>query len=173
MEKTIEAKSYRMILRSPLLRIHYYQSQAVSSIINLTKPFGLSRNTNLQLNPYLNIQLDLYCNGNLFVQCMNPSRWLTSDAQIQYVTNQLCTDPNTWLTPQQSFDCCSWFVATSHRNTNKIFNIGARDFDWLQNPKAYKKRNKNSFFCRRRFGFQKENLMKLSRVRFFFFYYLL
>ena len=75
----------------------------------------------------------------------------------------------TWLTPQQPFDCCSWFVAASHRNTNKIFNVGARDFAWLQNPKAYKKHSKNSFFCRRRLGFQKENLMKLSRVRFFFF----
>ena len=30
-------------------------------------------NTNLQLNPYPNTQLDLYCSGNLFVQCMNPS----------------------------------------------------------------------------------------------------
>ena len=31
------------------------------------------------------------------------------------------------------------FVAASHRNTNKIFNVGVRDFAWLQNPKAYKK----------------------------------
>ena len=36
--------------KSPLPRIHYYLSQAVTSIRNLTKPFGLSRNTNLQLN---------------------------------------------------------------------------------------------------------------------------
>ena len=80
----------------------------------------------------------------------------------------LYTNPSTWLTSQQPFDCCSWFIA-SHRNTNKIFNVGARDFAWLQNPKAYKKCNKNSFFCRRRLGFQKENLMKLSRVRVFLF----
>ena len=107
--------------------------------------------TNLQLNPYPNTQLDLFCSDNLSFQC---------------------TAPNTWLTPQQPFDCCSWFAATSHRNTNKIFNVGARDFAWLQNPKAYKKRSKNSFFCRRRLGFQQENLMKLSRVRFFFFHLL-
>ena len=44
-----------------------------------------------------------------------------------------------------------------------IFNDGVRDFAWLQNPKTYKKRNKNSIFCRRRLGFQKENLMKFSR----------
>ena len=72
-------------------------------------------------------------------------------------------------TPQQPFDFCSWFAIASHRNTNKIFNVGARDFAWLQNPKAYKKRSKNSFFYRRRLGFQKENLMKLSRVRVFLF----
>ena len=81
----------------------------------------------------------------------------------------LCTNPSTWLTPQQPFDCCSWFAAASHRNTNKIFNVDARDFAWLQNPKAYKKHSKNSFFCRRMLGFQKENLIKLSRVMFFFF----
>ena len=116
--------------------------------------------TNLQLNLYPNIQLDLFCSDNLSFQCMAPSTWLTNR----------CTNPSTWLTPQQPFDCCSWFPAASHRNTNKIFNVGARDFAWLQNLKAYKKCNKNSFFCRRRIGFQKENLMNLSRVRFLFFH---
>ena len=149
MGKTIEAKPHWVILRSPLPIIHYYQSQAITSIRKLTKPFGLSRNTNLQLNPYPNTQLDLYCSGNLSVQCTNPS---------------------TWLTPQQPFNWCSWFSTASHRNTNKVFNGGVRDFGWLQNPNAYKKRSKNSFFCRRRLEFQKENLMKLSRVRFFFFH---
>ena len=137
-----------MILRSPLPKIHYYRSQVVTSIKILTKPFDLSRNTNLQLNPYPNTQLDLYCSGNLSVQCTNPS---------------------TWLTPQQPFDWCSWFATTLHRNTNKIFNDGVRDFAWLQNLKAYKKCSKNSFFCRRRLEFQKKNLMKLFRVRVFLF----
>ena len=151
MGKTTETKPHQVILKSSLPRIHHYQSQVVTSIRNLTKPFGLSRNTNLQLNLYANTQLDLYCSSNLSVQC---------------------TNPNTWLTPQQPFDWCSWFAIASHRNTNKIFNDGVRDFTWLQNPKAYKKCSKNSFFCRRKLGFQKENLMKLSRVRFFFFYLL-
>ena len=61
MGKTTEAKPHRVNLRSPFTRIHYYQSQVVTSIRNLTKPFGLSQNTNLQLNPYPNTQLDLYC----------------------------------------------------------------------------------------------------------------
>ena len=73
MEKITEAKPYRLILGSPFPRIHYYQSQAVTNIRNLTKPFGLSRNTNLQLNPYSNTQLDLYCSGNLSIQYTNPS----------------------------------------------------------------------------------------------------
>ena len=89
METTTEVKPHQVNLRSPLLRIHYYQSQVVTSIRNLTKPFDLFRNTNLQLNPYLNTQLDLYCSGNLSVQCTNPNTWLTNDARIQYVTNTL------------------------------------------------------------------------------------
>ena len=81
--ETIEVKPYRVNFRSPLPRIHYYQSLVVIRIRNLTKPFGLSRNTNLQLNPCPNIQLDLYCNGNLPVQCTNSSTWLINNAQIQ------------------------------------------------------------------------------------------
>ena len=56
MGKTTEAKPYWVI-----------------SIKNFTKPFDLSRNTNLQLNPYPNTQFDLYCSGNLSIQCTNPS----------------------------------------------------------------------------------------------------
>ena len=52
--ETTEAKPHRVNFRSPLTRIHYYQSQVVTSIRNLTKTFGLSLNTNLQLNPYPN-----------------------------------------------------------------------------------------------------------------------
>ena len=52
MKKITRAKPYRMILGSPLPRIHYYQSQAVTNIRNLTKPFGLSQNTNIHLNHY-------------------------------------------------------------------------------------------------------------------------
>ena len=64
MGKTTEAKPHWVNLRLPLSRIHYYQSQVVTRMRNLTKPFSLSQNTNLQLNPYPNTQLDLYCSGN-------------------------------------------------------------------------------------------------------------
>ena len=42
MGKTTKAKPHRVNLRSTFARIHYYQSQAVTSVRNLTKPFGLS-----------------------------------------------------------------------------------------------------------------------------------
>ena len=53
MEKTTEAKPHRVNLRSPLSRIHYYQNK------RLQIKGILVSNTNLQLNTYLNTQLDL------------------------------------------------------------------------------------------------------------------
>ena len=53
MGKTTEAKPYRVNLRSPLLKIHYYQYKWLQ-VKGILVP-----NTNLQLNPYPNIQLDL------------------------------------------------------------------------------------------------------------------
>ena len=47
MGKTIKAKNPQVNLRSQFPRIYYYQLQVVTSIRNLIKPFGLSRNTNL------------------------------------------------------------------------------------------------------------------------------
>ena len=52
-EKTIEAKPNRVNLRSPLPRIHYYQNKRLQ-VKGISVP-----NINLQLNLYLNTQLDL------------------------------------------------------------------------------------------------------------------
>ena len=38
--------------------------------------------TNLQLNPYPNTKLDLFCSDNLSFQCTTPSTWLTNSARI-------------------------------------------------------------------------------------------
>ena len=46
--------------------------------------------TNLQLNPYPNTQLDLFCSDNLSFQCIAPSTWLTNK----------CANPNTRLNHQ-------------------------------------------------------------------------
>ena len=51
--KPTEEKPYRVNLRSPLPRIHYYQNKRLQ-LKRILVP-----NTNLQLNPYPNTQLDL------------------------------------------------------------------------------------------------------------------
>ena len=38
--------------------------------------------TNLQLNPYPNTQLDLFCSDNLSFPCMTPSTWLTNRCAV-------------------------------------------------------------------------------------------
>ena len=53
MGKTAEAKPHWVNLRSPLSRIHYYQNKQLQ-VKGIPVP-----NTNLQLNPYSNTQLDL------------------------------------------------------------------------------------------------------------------
>ena len=53
MRKITEAKSHWVNLRSPLQKIHYYQNKWLK-VKRILVP-----NTNLQLNPYLNTQLDL------------------------------------------------------------------------------------------------------------------
>ena len=50
--------------------------------------------TNLQLNPYPNTQLDLFCSDNLSFQCIALSIWLTNR----------CTDPNMRLNYQLEKD---------------------------------------------------------------------
>ena len=85
MGKTTEAKPHRVNLRSPLLRIHFYQNKQLQGI---PVPY-----INLQLNPYLNTELDLSCSDNLSFQCTAPSTWLTN-----------CTDPSTRLDHQLEKD---------------------------------------------------------------------
>ena len=51
--KTTEAKPNRVNLKSPLPKIHYYQNKWLQ-VKGILVP-----NTNLQLNPYPNTQVDL------------------------------------------------------------------------------------------------------------------
>ena len=93
--KTTEAKPHRVNLRSPLPIIHYYQNNRLQ-VKGILVP-----NTNLQLNPYLNTQLDLQCSGNLSFQYMAQSTWLTNQ----------CTDPSMWLSHQLEKDVgCKVFL---------------------------------------------------------------
>ena len=56
--------------------------------------------TNLQLNPYPNTQLDLFCSDNFSFRCTAP----------KYVTNQ-CADPNTRLQSPTKEGC--WLQSSS------------------------------------------------------------
>ena len=61
--------------------------------------------TNLQLNPYPYIQLDLFCSENLSFQCTAPSTWLINR----------CTDPSTWLTTNLRRMLAAKFISSSTR----------------------------------------------------------
>ena len=108
--------------KSPLMN-----NQAVTSMRNLT--------TTLAYPKILTYSWTFAPIPNWTWSC---SSFLFFDAQISNLWLILCTNTNTWLTPHQPFDCCSWFAIASLRNTNEIFNVSAREFAWLQNSKAYK-----------------------------------
>ena len=63
--------------------------------------------TNLQLNPYLNTQLDLFNSDNLSFWRMAPSTWLTN-----------CTDPSMRLQSPIRESC--WLQSSSVHHTVKI-----------------------------------------------------
>ena len=73
-------------------------SQQVVTSKRISVPY-----TNLQLNPYPNTQLDLFCSDNLSFQCTAPNMWLTNR----------CTDPNTWLTTN-----LRWMLAAKFFNSS-------------------------------------------------------
>ena len=68
-----------MIFRSPLPKLHYYHNKR----LQVKESQYL---TNLQLNPYPNTQLHLFCSDNSPFRCTTPSTLLTN-----------CADPSTRL----------------------------------------------------------------------------
>ena len=79
--------------------------------------------TNLQLNPYPNTQLDLFCSDNFSFWCTAPSMWLTN-----------CVDPSTRLQPLTREGC--WLPSSSvHPNDED------QEDAWLQNPTVHKHSN--------------------------------
>ena len=108
--KTTEAKPHQVNLRSPLPRIHYYQNKWLQ-VKEISVP-----NTNLQLNPYPNTQLDLQCSDHLSFQCMAPSTWLTNR----------CTDLSMWLTTNLKKMLAAKFFNSSNNEDQEV--------PWLQNP---------------------------------------
>ena len=84
--------------------------------------------TNLQLNPYPNTQLDLFCSDNLSFS-MHDS---------QYVTNQLCGSQYATSITNQRKMLAAKFFSSSHDEDQEA--------PWSQNPTVYKH---NSFFTRK------------------------
>ena len=82
-----------MILRSPLLKFHYYHNKQLQVKESNTY-------TNLQLNPYPNTQLDLFYSDNFSFWCMAPNTWLTN-----------CVNPSTRL--QSPTRKCCWLQSSS------------------------------------------------------------
>ena len=79
--------------------------------------------TNLQLNPYRNTQLDLFCSDNLFFQCMTPSTWLTNWA-----------NPSTRLQSLTREGC--WLQSSSVHHTMKIMKLLGHKTLWCTNTAA-------------------------------------
>ena len=78
-----------MIFRSPLSKLHYYHNK----LLQVKESKYL---TNLQLSPYPNTQLDLFCSDSSPFRCTTPSTWLTN-----------CADPSTRLqSPTKKFVGC-------------------------------------------------------------------
>ena len=120
--KPIQQKSHRVILRSPLLRIHYYHNKR------------LQVKESQYLIPTYSWTLTPIPNWTFFVVTISPfdarlpSTWLTN-----------CADPSTRL--QSPTREGRWLQSSSvHPNNEDQENA------WLQNPMVYKH---NSFFKRK------------------------
>ena len=77
--------------------------------------------TNLQLNPYPNTQLDLFCSDNLSFQCTAPSTWLTNSMRRSQYVAYSPTLEGCWL---QS--------SSGHQHDED------HETPWLQNLMVYK-----------------------------------
>ena len=83
--------------------------------------------TNLQLNPYPNTQLDLFCSDNLSFQCMAPNMWLTN-----------CADRNTQLNHQleKEIGCKVLLFITRWRSRScsvtKPYNVQNTTASWRE-----------------------------------------
>ena len=93
-------------------------SQQVVTSKGITVPY-----TNLQLNPYPNTQLDLFCSENFSFWYMAPSTWLTN-----------CANPSTRFQSPTREGC--WLQSFSvHPNDED------QEIAWLQNSMVHKHSN--------------------------------
>ena len=117
MEKTNTAKTPSSDFKVTTLEIPLLSQQTVTSK-RILVPY-----TNLQLNPYPNTQLDLFCSDNFTFWCMALSTCLTN-----------CVDPSTRLQSTTREGC--WLQSFSvHPNDEDPENA------WSQNPTVHKHSN--------------------------------
>ena len=76
--------------------------------------------TNLQLKPYPNTQLDLFCSDNLSFQCMAPNTRLTN-----------CADPSTRLQSPTREGC--WLQSSSVHHLMKNMKLLGHKTLWCKN----------------------------------------
>ena len=119
MGKTTEAKSHRVILRSPFLRIHYYQNKW----LQVKESQYLIPTYSWTLTPIPNWTCSVMTISPF--QCTAPSTWLTN-----------YTDSNTWLQSSTREGC--WLQSFSIHLENEDYEVA-----WSQNPTVYKH---SSFF---------------------------
>ena len=120
--ENLTAKTPRGDFQVTTLEIPLLSKQAVTSK-GIPVPY-----TNLQLNPYPNTRLDLFCSDNFPFSCMAP----------KYVTNQ-SADPSTRLQLPTRKGC--WLQSSSiHPNDEN------QEDAWSQNPTVHKHSN---FFTRK------------------------
>ena len=122
MGKTNTAKTPPGNFKVTTLEIPLLLQQTVTSK-GISVPYA-----NLQLNPYPNTQLDLFCSDNFSFWRTAPSTWLTN-----------CADPNTRLQSPTKEGC--WLQSSSvHPNDENPKDA------WSQNPTVHKHSN---FFIRK------------------------
>ena len=69
--------------------------------------------TNLQLNPYPNTQLDLFCSDNLSFQCTTPNIWMQSNILLNQRSKQHFKLSKTSLKKK-----CQAFRSKTHTHTH-------------------------------------------------------
>ena len=99
----------------------------------ITSKWILIPYTNLQLKPYPNTQLDLFCSDNLSFQCMAPNTRLTN-----------CADPSTWLQSPTREGC--WLQSSSVHYLMKNMKLLGHKTLWCTNTAASSRTRANLVF---------------------------
>ena len=106
-EKPLRQKPHRVILRSPLLRIHYYHNKR----LQVKESQYLIPTYSWTLIPILKWTCSVVIISHF--QCTAPSTWLTN----------WCMDPSTWLTHQLEKDVgCKIFQFIHMMKTMKLLD---------------------------------------------------